>query len=109
MFNFQELFAKANDLQENMQKMRERLNDVIVEGESGGRMVVVSCNANRRILKVQIDPSIMQDQEMVEDLICAAVNRAIEKADEKAKEETQKITGNILPNIPGLDLSRFGL
>jgi DNA-binding protein YbaB len=46
---------------------------------------------------------------MMVDLIVAAVNLAQANAEELAKEEMKKNTEGILPNIPGLDLSGFGL
>jgi DNA-binding protein YbaB len=46
---------------------------------------------------------------MMIDLIVAAVNNAQKNAEDLAKEEMKKNTEGVIPNIPGLDLSAFGL
>ena len=111
MFNFTEMFGKIRVMQEEMAKAREKLDGITVEAEAGGGMVRVMANANRKILKVSVDKDIMDpnDPEIMEDLIVAAVNKALEKAEEVAREELQKVSSEVMPNIPGLDLSKLGL
>lgn len=94
-----------------MRKAREKLDDIIVESEAGGGMVRVKANANRKILKLTIDPDIIdpKDPEIMEDLIAAAVNKVLEKAEKTAQEEIQKISSDLMPNIPGLDMGKLGL
>lgn len=110
-----DMFGKMQEMQEKMQenlkKAKESLDLIKVETQTGGGMVKVTANANKKILKIQISEDLMaaNDPEMMEDLICAAVNRAIEEAELKGKEELAKATSGILPNIPGIDLSKFGL
>ena len=104
-----DMFGKIQKLQENMKQVREKMNEMTVEAESGGGMVKVLANANKRILKIKIDPEVQKDAEMMEDLICAAVNKALEKAEELGKDELGKATSGLMPNIPGLDMSKLGL
>lgn len=103
------LFGKFNEMQENLQAMKKKLDDVLVEAEAGGGLIRVTATANRTIRKIEIAEDARQDPEMMEDLIVAAVNKAIERADATAKEEMQRMTKDSLPNIPGMDLSQFGL
>ena len=110
MFNPMEMLGKLKEMQSEMEKAKERLNDLTVVGESGGGMVKVTVNANRKVLKIEVDPELVskEDKEMMEDLITAAVNMAIEKAEETAREEINKISSGMIPNIPGFDLSNLG-
>jgi nucleoid-associated protein EbfC len=110
MFNPMELMGKLKEMQAEMERTRERLDDIIVYAETGGGMVKVSANANRKLLKIEVDPDIIDknDKEMMEDLIVAAVNKAMEEAEKRAQEEVQKVSAGLLPNIPGMDMSKFG-
>jgi DNA-binding YbaB/EbfC family protein len=105
----QDLFGKMQQLQQQVEDARKRLADLRVEAEAGGGMVRVTATGARQLLKIQLDDEVVQDREMMEDLICAAVNKALDQADQLAKEEMGKATAGMLPNMPGMDLSRFGL
>lgn len=111
LFNPLDMFGKIKEMQSEMEKARQRLDDILVTGEAGGGMVKVTANANKLILKIEIDQDLIvpADKEMMEDLIAAAVNKAIEQAEKTAREELQRVSSGILPNIPGLDLSKLGL
>ena len=109
MFNPMEMMGKLKEMQAEMEKAKSMLDDITVTAEAGGGLVKVTANANRKVLKIDIDPTLMvpADKEMVEDLVTAAVNIALEKADETAREEISKVTANYAPKIPGFDLGNF--
>ena len=96
--------GKMQEMQDSLKEKKQELDKIMVEAEAGGGMVRVKANANRKILKIEIDPEIINkdDAEMMADLIAAAVNRAVEKAEEIGTSEMQKITKGMMPNIPGL-------
>ena len=110
MFNPLDLMGKLKEMQTEMERARQRLDDITITAESGGGMVSVTANANRKILKITVDPDIMDrnDKEIMEDLIAAAVNKAMEAAENVAREEIGRVSNNFMPNIPGMDLSQFG-
>ena len=104
------MMGKVKEVQEKMKSAQEELSKIEVAGESGAGMVIARMNAKKQLLDLEIDPSILKDEDkdLLKDLIIAAVNKAIEAAEEKSKEHLQKATEGMLPNIPGLDLSGFG-
>lgn len=110
MFNFGDMMGKIQQMQSRLKEVREQLDNITVEAESGGGMVRVVANANRKVIKITIDPDIIDknDPEVMQDLIIAAVNKAMQAADERGREELQQATKGIMPNIPGLDLSSMG-
>ena len=108
MFNPLEILGKLKEMQKEMEKTRSKLDEMIVSSEAGGGMVKVTANANRKILKIEVDPDILDDKEMMEDLITAAVNGALDKAEQAAREEVNKASSGMMPNIPGFDPSKFG-
>jgi DNA-binding YbaB/EbfC family protein len=109
--NMADLFGKMQEMQENMKKIKESMDSITAEGSAGGGMVIATATGSKKIIKIKIDPEVIDknDPDMLEDLICAAVNKALEEVEEKTKNELNKFTQNILPNIPGFDLSKFGL
>ncbi len=88
------------NLEEQQAELRKKLLTIeIVESSEG---VTITGNATKEVTNIVIDSSlIMQDKEMLEDLLIAAVNRFFAKAVEKEGEETQNMMKDILP--PGFD------
>ncbi|MBI2920280.1 MAG: YbaB/EbfC family nucleoid-associated protein [Planctomycetes bacterium] len=101
-FDVQGIMKKAQDMQKQMAKLQEDLKERVVEGNSGGGMVVAHANGAGLVVGVKLDPKAVDpaDLTMLEDLVIAAVNQALEKAKKMAEAEMQKVTGPV--NIPGL-------
>ena len=98
--NFNDMMKKAQEMQKKMQEMQDSLSNLEVEGTSGGGMVKVIMNCKNEVKKIDVDPSIIKqdDKTMMEDLIVAALNDAKSKAEEKSQEEMKKLTGGL--NLP---------
>ncbi len=61
-----------------------------VTGESGAGLVKVTINGAHNCRRIEIDPSLMEDdKEMVEDLVAAAFNNAVRRAEEMQKRKWQ--------------------
>ena len=103
--NFNDMMKKAQEMQNKMQEMQNSLSNLEVEGTSGGGMVKVIMNCKNEVKKIDVDPSIIKqdDKTMMEDLIVAALNDAKSKAEEKSQDEMKKLTGGLgLP--PGMKM-----
>ena len=89
-FNMQQMMKQAQQMQERLQK---QMADLRVEASAAGGMVTVEVNGAKQIQSLKIDPEVvsMDDVEMLQDLIVAAVNVAQRKAD----EEVQKSMGGL--------------
>ena len=97
------LMKQAQQMQENMKKMQDQLATVEVEGQSGAGMVKVVMTCRNDVKRISIDPSVMDDREMLEDLIAAAVNDAVHKAEQTTQERMGGFTAGLnLP--PGMKL-----
>ncbi|KPM47176.1 YbaB/EbfC family nucleoid-associated protein [Jiulongibacter sediminis] len=107
LFDMAGMMGKMKELQSKMQETQEKLGDITAEGEAGGGMVKVTANGKKSLLKVEIEPELLNKEEIdiLQDLIVAAANKALENAEAKAKEEMQSITEGMLPNIPGMDIN----
>lgn len=105
MQNFEEIMKAAQNVQEELQKAQASLENIEVEGVSGGGLVKVRASAKGTIKGVEIDESLMKPEEkqVLEDLIAAALNDARGKADAASQEEMSKMTSG-LPLPPGFKL-----
>lgn len=83
----------AETIQKQMAEAQSKLDQLEVEGVSGGGLVKIRCSAKGRIIGVSIDDSLMQlsDKPILEDLIAAAFNDARAKADQVSNEEMARI------------------
>ena len=92
--NIAQLMQQAQKMQEDMQRAQEEVAALEVVGNAGGRM---DCR------KVRIDPSVLADPEMAEDLIAAAFNDAVNKINAESQAKMSVATSGMqLP--PGMKL-----
>jgi DNA-binding YbaB/EbfC family protein len=82
----------AETIQKQMNETQAKLDELEVEGLSGGGLVKIRCSAKGRVIGVSIDDSLMQlsEKAILEDLVTAAFNDARVKADSVANEELAK-------------------
>lgn len=92
------LMKQAQMMQENMKKAQEQLAQVEVEGQAGAGMVKVVMTCGHDVRRVSIDPAVMDDREMLEDLIAAAVNDAARRAETVSQEKMSGFTSGL--NLP---------
>jgi len=105
MPDFDEIMKMAQNAQNELMKAQDNLDNIIVDGASGGGLVKVRASAKGRIVSVEIDESLLapSEKQMVEDLVAAALNDARAKADQAAQAEMAKMTSGLqLP--PGFKL-----
>ncbi len=97
MTNFKQMMKQAQEMQEKLQEMQDKMAEVMVEGNSGGGMVVATVNGKGEPRGLKIDPSLVdpKEVEMLEDLVVAAFNDAKVKAEQQMSEEMSKLTGGL--------------
>ena len=95
MVNLGNMMKQAQQLQKKMAEAQDKLNDIEVEGLSGGGLVKVTATAKGNIKRIDIDDSIIKsdEKEVLEDLIVAATNDAKEKGEAAAQEQMKSLTG----------------
>ncbi|WP_148254323.1 YbaB/EbfC family nucleoid-associated protein [Aidingimonas lacisalsi] len=93
------LMKQAQEMQEKMQRVQEEVAEAEVIGEAGAGMIKVTMNGRHDVSKVDIDPSVMQeDKELLEDLLGAAVNDAVRKVEANSREKMEEATAGL--NLP---------
>lgn len=97
------LMKQAQQMQENLRKVQEQLAQTEVEGQSGAGMVKISMTCSHEVRRVSIDPSVLDDREMLEDLVAAAINDAVRRGEDLSKERMAGFSAGLnLP--PGMKL-----
>jgi nucleoid-associated protein EbfC len=105
MSDFLGMMKQATQLKARMEEMQAELDQITVEGSSGGGLVSVTLTAKGDLKGVSIDASLIkpEEKEIVEDLIVAAHADARRKAEVLLQEKMKSLTGG-LPLPPGLKL-----
>ncbi|MCD9045980.1 MULTISPECIES: YbaB/EbfC family nucleoid-associated protein [unclassified Luteimonas] len=101
--NIAQLMQQAQKMQENMQRAQEELAGLEVTGSAGGGMVSVTLTGRMECRKVRIDPSVITDAEMTEDLVAAAINDAVNKVNTESQARMSAATAG-MPVPPGMKL-----
>lgn len=98
--NIQKMMKQAQEMQRKIAEMQADLESREIEGSSGGGAVKIMMNGKGALLKVTLDPSVINadDKEMLEDMIIAAHNDAKDKIDQATADEMGKVTGGL--NLP---------
>ena len=96
--NIAQLMQQAQKMQENLQRAQEELAKLEVTGSAGGGMVSVTLGGRMDCRKVRIDPSVLADPEMAEDLIAAAFNDAVNKIATLSREKMGGLASGM--NLP---------
>ncbi len=98
----QQMLSQFRQVQENLEK---QIDGIVVDASAGGGMVSVKMNGQKQLTEVRIEPETFKskDQEMLQDLILAAVNEASRRVDEEMAKQVKDLTGG-LPGAMGLKI-----
>lgn len=90
--NIKKLLRQAQEMQE---KLKEKMQNMVVEGTAGGGMVKVKLSGEKELQKIEINPEILkvEEKETLEDLIMAAFNDANEKINAEMENIMQSMGG----------------
>jgi len=98
----QQMLSQFRQVQETLEK---RIDGLSVEASTGGGMVSVKMNGQKQLTEVRIEPEVFKskDQEMLQELVLAAVNEATRRVDEELSRQMKDLTGSV-PGIMGLKI-----
>ena len=101
--NIAQMMQQAQRMQDNLKRVQDELAVLEVTGQAGGGMVSVTLTGKMEVRRVHIDPSVLGDAEMLEDLVTAAMNDAVGKANEESSKRMSAATAG-MPLPPGMKL-----
>ncbi len=98
------LMKQAQQMQEKMKRAQEELSHVEVEGQAGSGMVKVTMTCSHEVKRIRIDDSLLvDDKDMLEDLLTAAINDAVRKVEATSQEKMGGAMAG-MPIPPGMKL-----
>ncbi|NRA93535.1 MAG: YbaB/EbfC family nucleoid-associated protein [Psychroserpens sp.] len=98
------MMGKLKETQKKVEETKERLHSVLIDETSNDDKLKVTITANRTIKKIDMDNSLLEDKEMLEDYLILTINKAIERATNVHETEVAAVAKAGMPNIPGMDM-----
>ena len=98
----QQMLTQFRQVQERLEK---QIGEISVEATAGGGMVMVKMNGQKQLTEMRIEPDVFKnkDQEMLQDLVVAAVNEATRRVDEELSRQMKDLTGSV-PGLMGMKI-----
>lgn len=100
------MMGKLKETQNKIEETKKRLDTVLIDEQSHDGLLKVTLTANRKIRNLDIDKSLLEDKEQLEDYLILVLNKAIEKATAVNEAELAAVAKEGIPNIPGMDMFR---
>lgn len=94
-----QMIKKIQKMQREMEQAQRDLEEMVFEGTASG-VVTVEVKGSKEVLRVKINKDSidsLDDLDMIEDIIVAAINDAMRKIDAK----TQEVMGKFTAGLPG--------
>jgi len=101
--NIAQMMQQAQRMQDNLKRAQEELAQLEVTGTAGGGVVSITITGKFEARRVHVDPSVLADAEMLEDLITAALNDAVNKVNAESEKRMSAATAG-MPLPPGMKL-----
>ena len=98
------MMGKIKETQQKMEETKKRLNTVMVSQESTDGMLKLTMTANRELKSIEIDDTLLEDKEQLEDYLILQMNNLIEKATKVQEAELGAVAKDGMPDIPGMDM-----
>ena len=94
-----DIMKQAQEMQSKLAQAQEEMAKIEVVGESGAGLAKVTMNCRHEVRRVDLDPSLFnEDKEVLEDLIAAACNAAVRKVEQTQADKMAEFTGGL--NLP---------
>lgn len=98
------MMGKLKETQKKVEETKKRLDTVLIDEASNDGKLKITLTANRIIKAIEIDDTLLEDKEQLEDYLILTLNKAIEKATNLNETELAAVAKEGMPNIPGMDM-----
>ncbi len=96
-----EAFRKAQQIQQDAQKLQEELDSMELKGSNQDGRANIWITGNQKPLRVEIDPSLIKEGQVAcEEATLLALQNAYELSTSTMKSKMEELTGNL--NLPGV-------
>ena len=101
MVDMKKLMKQAQKAQLELNRVQEEIKTLTYDSSVGGGAVKATVNGSLELVSLTIDPSAVDpdDVEMLQDMVCSAVNEALRGMNEISAQRLNAVTGGM--GIPG--------
>ncbi len=94
------MLSKLSAMKQMADESKKKLDNIIVEGESGNGLVIISLSGNRELKSIKINADIkMMETEDLEDLLSVALKIAMDNANALNEKEVMNSAKNMFPGM----------
>lgn len=97
------MMGQMQETQRKIEEAHKMLDNVIIDHSSSDDLLKVSITANSEIKNIDINNSLLEDKDQLEDYLILVINQAIQKAIHKNRTELDAVAKVDLPMIPGME------
>jgi len=98
------MMGKIKETQAKVEETKKRLDTVLIDENSSDNLLKITLTANRTLKNIEIDDSLLDDKEQLEDYLILTLNKAIKKASDVNEAELGAVAKDGMPDIPGMDM-----
>ena len=99
-----EAFKKAQQIQQDAQKLQEELDELELEGSSEDGRASIWLSGNQKPLRVKIEENLLSEgKEVTEKALLEALQAAHEVSTQTMKTKMEELTGGLKLNLPGFN------
>ena len=99
MFNIQQMMKQAQEMQDKLQRVQAEAELMTVTAQGAGGKLLVNMTGKNMVQSIKIDPALMSDAELLEDLLKVTINDAVRQAQEKVSAATQSAMGPLAGKV----------
>ena len=101
MVDMKKLMKQAQKAQLELNRVQEEIKTLTYDSSVGGGAVKATVNGSLELVSLTIDPSAVDpdDIEMLQDMVCSAVNEALRGMNEISTQRLNAVTGGM--GFPG--------
>ncbi len=89
------MLQKAKQMQEDMKIAQQEIKLISCQGVAASGAIKINLGGHYQTTSVEIDDSLLDDKDLLEDLIMAAYNDASRQVKEISDEKLKKVTGGV--------------
>ncbi|EAS19519.1 YbaB/EbfC family nucleoid-associated protein [Nonlabens mediterrranea] len=98
------MMGKLKETQQKVEETKKRMDTVLIDEKSSDDLLKITVTASRTLKSIQIDDSLLEDKEQLEDYLILVMNKALQKAEGIYENEVAAVAKDGMPNIPGMDM-----
>lgn len=98
------MMGKLQEAQKKVEETKKRLHTVLIDETAANGAIKITVTANREVKAININESLLNDKEELEDYLIIALNKALQRAGEINEQELAIAAKDGMPNIPGMDM-----